>query len=153
MMKIELLQIASSFVGSMGFAILYNLQGKKLWTAGLGGFVSWTFYLIFHHMTGNNFLVNMFAAMAATIYAETMARVMKTPAAVFLISAIIPLVPGGNLYYTMNYAIAKKWNLFYLYGQKTIIAATAIAGGIMMASSFFRLYQEIRHDYRKRRIR
>lgn len=152
-METAILQMISSFIGSFGFAALYNLHGRKLWTAGLGGMISWVVYLAVQFMTENNFLVNMFAAMAATIYAEMMARILKTPATIYLISAIIPLVPGGNLYYTMNYAIAKDWHLFYLYGQKTIIAATAIAGGIMMASSFFRLYQEIRHDYRKRRIR
>ena len=108
----------SSFTGSFGFAALYNLHGKKLWTAGLGGLISWAVYLAVQVMIKNNFLINMFAAMAATIYAEMMARTLKTPATIFLISSIIPLVPGGNLYYTMNYAIAKDWKLFYLYGTK-----------------------------------
>lgn len=152
-MEAVILQIISSFTGSFGFAALYNLHGKKLWTAGLGGLISWAVYLAVQVMIKNNFLINMFAAMAATIYAEMMARTLKTPATIFLISSIIPLVPGGNLYYTMNYAIAKDWKLFYLYGQKTIIAATAIAGGIMMASSSYRLYQEILHDNQKKCIR
>ncbi len=151
-METAVLQLISSFTGSFGFAALYNLHGKKLWSAGLAGMISWLVYLIFQSMTENNFLINMFAAMAATIYAELMARILKTPATIYLISGIIPLVPGGDLYYTMNYAIAKDWHLFYLYGQKTVIIATAAAGGIMMASSFYRLCQEMRHYFNKKSI-
>jgi len=66
-----------------------------------------------------------------------MARILKTPVTVFLITGIIPLVPGGNLYYTMNYVLAKQWHLSSLYGQKTILIAIAVAAGIMIASSIY----------------
>ena len=111
-MKAEIIQVLASFVGSFGFAVLYNLLGMKL-------------------------VANLAAAAVATIYAETMARILKTPVTVFLITGIIPLVPGGNLYYTMNYVLAKQWHLFYLYGQKTLLIAVAVAAGIMTASSVY----------------
>lgn len=139
----SVIQVLISFLGSLGFALVYNLHGKKLWVAGLGGLVSWTVYLVLQQVLDNNFLMFMYAAIAATVYSEVMARLLKTPATVYLISAIIPLVPGGNLYYAMNYAIAKDWSLFSFYGQKTISIATAVAGGIMMASSVFTVYKKV----------
>lgn len=89
--------------------------------------------------------------MAATAYAEFMARLEKTPVTVYLISAIIPMVPGGTLYYTMNYAIAKEWNLFYDFGQRTIMIAAAMAGGIMITSSFFKMISQMRLYYAKKK--
>ena len=120
-MKTEIIQVLASFVGSFGFAVLYNLRGRKLCMAGISGMVSWI----------------AAAAAVATVYAETMARILKTPVTVFLITGIIPLVPGGNLYYTMNYVLAKQWHLSSLYGQKTILIAIAVAAGIMIASSIY----------------
>ena len=115
-MKAEIIQVLASFVGSFGFAVLYNLRGKKLCMAGISGMVSWIAYLIVWNEMPSTFVANLAAAAVATIYAETMARILKTPVTVFLITGIIPLVPGGNLYYTMNYVLAKQWHLFYLYG-------------------------------------
>lgn len=105
--------------------------------AGISGMVSWIAYLIVWNEMPSTFVANLAAAAVATIYAETMARILKTPVTVFLITGIIPLVPGGNLYYTMNYVLAKQWHLFYLYGQKTMLIAVAVAAGIMTASSVY----------------
>ena len=136
-MTAEIIQVLASFVGSFGFAVLYNLRGKKLCMAGISGMVSWIAYLIVWNEMPSTFVANLAAAAVATIYAETMARILKTPVTVFLITGIIPLVPGGNLYYTMNYVLAKQWHLFYLYGQKTLLIAVAVAAGIMTASSVY----------------
>lgn len=146
----DLVQVFASFTGSLGFAMLYHLHGKKLWMSGIGGMVCWASYLGFSHISKSLFIANLLATVVATVYAEIMARILKTPVTVFLISAIIPMVPGGTLYYTMNYAIAKNWALFYVFGQKTIVIAVAMAGGIMIASSVFRLANEMRFYYRRK---
>jgi len=105
--------------------------------AGISGMVSWIAYLVAWNEMPSVFAANLAAAAVATVYAETMARILKTPVTVFLITGIIPLVPGGNLYYTMNYVLAKQWHLSSLYGQKTILIAIAVAAGIMIASSIY----------------
>ena len=139
-MIVQAVQILSSFIGALGFSILFNMRGKKLFFAGLGGLVSWTIYLVMTSLTTSTFLPNFVASMAATVYAEALARLAKSPATIFLIGAIIPLVPGGQLYYTMNYAVAKNWGLFAMYGERTLLIAMAVSGGIMMVSSVYRLY-------------
>lgn len=146
----ELIQVITSFIGSFGFARLYNLCGKKLFMAGFAGMVSWTVYLIMWKHMPDIFTANLVAAGAATLYAEMMARVLKTPVTVFLITGIIPLVPGGGLYYTMNYAIAKEWNLFSFYGQQTILTAAAIAAGIIAASSVSALLPKLPHKIKEK---
>lgn len=152
-MEKEILQIIASLAGSMGFAMLYNLRGKKVWTCGFGGMLCWICYLHMEQVTSSFFFMNMTSAVVAILYAELMARLLKTPVTVHLISAIIPLVPGGYLYYAMQYAIAKNGVMFYIYSQKTIVAAAAIACGIMMASSVFRLLMEMIHFYKTKIIK
>ncbi len=90
-MKAEIIQVLASFVGSFGFAVLYNLRGKKLCMAGISGMVSWIAYLIVWNEMPSTFVANLAAAAVATIYAETMARILKTPVTVFLITGIIPI--------------------------------------------------------------
>ena len=85
-MKAEIIQVLASFVGSFGFAVLYNLRGKKLCMAGISGMVSWIAYLIVWNEMPSTFVANLAAAAVATIYAETMARILKTPVTVFLIT-------------------------------------------------------------------
>ena len=36
-----LLQLAAAWVGSLGFAMLFNVRGKKLPLASLGGLLAW----------------------------------------------------------------------------------------------------------------
>ena len=152
-MKTELIQVAACFAGSFGFAILYNLRGRKLCMAGVASVASWITYLIVWNKIPSVFAANLAAAAVATIYAETMARILKTPVTVFLITGIIPLVPGGNLYYTMNYVLAKQWHLSSLYGQKTLLIAVAVAGGIMVASSIYGICASIWNYCRKYSIK
>ena len=82
-MKTEIIQVLASFVGSFGFAVLYNLRGRKLCMAGISGMVSWIAYLVAWNEMPSVFAANLAAAAVATVYAETMARILKTPVTVF----------------------------------------------------------------------
>ena len=61
---------------------------------------------------------------------EDMARVEKAPATVFYIPALIPLVPGGSLYYAMSYAVRSDWDMVGRYGSATFYCALGIACGM-----------------------
>ena len=93
------IQILTGTLGAFGFAILYNLRGTKLLIATLGGALSWGTYLFFGIWFHSEPLRYFFAAIAVTIYAEIFARIKKTPTSTFLIVPMIPLIPGGVLYY------------------------------------------------------
>ena len=42
----EVVQIMAGFVGSLGFAILFNIRGKRLAAAAVGGLFSWLLYVL-----------------------------------------------------------------------------------------------------------
>ena len=68
------------------------------------------------------------------IYSETCASLRRTPATVFLLPSLIPLVPGGSLYYTMSYLISSDYSQAYNYGMSTVYVVLGIAGGVVTAS-------------------
>ena len=72
-----------------------------------------------------------------TLYAEVLARVVKAPATVFLIPSIIPLVPGGRLYYTMRAIVDGDADNAKSYAMETIVIALGIAVGIVVISLVF----------------
>lgn len=79
----EIIQLIVSFTGSLGFAALFNIHGKKLWFAALGGCLSWAVYLAVEFVTPSPYVCGFWSTVAITLYAECMARVHKTPVTVF----------------------------------------------------------------------
>ena len=66
-----------------------------------------------------------------------MAKYKKAPATIFLVSAIMPLVPGGSLYRSLSYAVDQKWHEFSMTGMNTLVIALAIAVGMLVTTSVY----------------
>ena len=78
----------------------------------------------------------MIASMIVAAWSEILARIMKAPTNIFLITGIIPLLPGGALYYTMNALLEENRGEFLRNGTSTITSTLGIATGIVIASVF-----------------
>ena len=101
----------------------------------MGGVISWGVYLVFDAIGAGLFVSSLISAAVAKIYSELLARYLKAPTTVFYIPAVIPLVPGGSLYYTMSYAASREWSNFMSYGWKTLQVALGIAVGISFVTA------------------
>jgi uncharacterized membrane protein YjjB (DUF3815 family) len=64
------------------------------------------------------------------VYAELLAHWMRSPTTLFVIPAIIPLVPGSSLYYAMSSAVQRDLTNAREYGSQTLELALAIAAGM-----------------------
>lgn len=134
MSRIELLQIVTGFLGSVGFAIFFNIRGKRLVAASVGGGLSWLFYLLLNRLFSNDVLCYFLVSVLLAIYAEVMARMLKTPTTTFITTGLIPLVPGSSLYYTMTYAFSRQGEAFLEKGIHTLGLAGALAFGIILVA-------------------
>ncbi len=74
-------------------------------------------------------------AILITIYSEIWARILKTPSTVILMPTVIPLIPGGSLYYAMDAALRHDMPQFFLKAQAAVGLAVALAAGIMAVTS------------------
>lgn len=134
-----LLNSLYAFISTLGFGILFNIRGKKLVLASLGGAVCWFAYLLFTRMHISITASLFFATIAGELYSEVMARLVKTPVTTFIICSIIPLVPGSGMYYTMLESVQGNINGSISLGFETLANAGAIAVGILLISSVARL--------------
>lgn len=132
-----------AFIACLGFSLVFNLRGWNMLFAAAGGALGWFVYLL---TTGlQNDLYQFFlAALALSAYAEGCARIQKAPVTVFQIVAILPLVPGGGIYRTMEYAINGNTAVFLETGLHTLAIAGALSIGVLLVSSVVRLSVRIR---------
>ena len=139
MTKTDIIQILAGFVGSFGFACLFNIRGKRLIAAALGGLISWTLFLLFRNFIPSDPVNYFVVALLMSFYAEIMARVQKTPTTTFITTALVPLIPGGSLYYTMASAFESNLPRFLERAISTLQLASALALGIIFATTVTRL--------------
>ena len=145
-----LIQILMAGLGTLGFNILFNIRGKKLVLATLGGVISWTAFLALGPIMPGEAIRYFLAAVVITIYGEVLARVEKTPTTTFLVPSIVPLIPGSALYYTMNYALNKQWSAFAQQALYTIQLALCLAVGIIAVTTVTRIFWSVTHKHKIR---
>lgn len=146
----DLMQIVMGFLGSLGFGVLFHLRGRKLIIASLGGFASWTVFLALAGLIPGEAMRYFIAAATVTVYAEVFARILKTPTTTFLVVSLIPLIPGGALYYTMNYALNEQWDRFVAQAFYTVELAFCLAVGIIAVTTLTRMIFALQRRLRNR---
>ena len=131
------LQMITAWIGALGFSLIFNVRRDLLPAAAFGGMADWGVYMLADWFFGGSgvFLPSVVAAAFASIYTEAMAKMEKVPATVFYIPALIPMVPGGSLYYTMYYAVMGEWEKVQSYGSSTLYCALGIAVGMSLVLS------------------
>ncbi len=131
----NVIQTLSGIVGSIGFALIFGLKRDKIPYIIAGSGIGWAIYLLCFHYTENVFLSNMAASAFCSAFAEILARWRKAPSTLFLLIHIIPLVPGGSLYYTMRSFVISDKAAFTTHGMNTLYSSAGIAVGILIVTS------------------
>ena len=127
----------------VAFSMVFELRRwRYILSAAATGAVAWLVYLLLADLgMVNRYLL---ATIAAAVLSEVFARLYKTPATVFLIIGIVPLVPGGGIYYTMDALLDGEMDLFLRRGLETAAYAGAIAVGCSLVSSMARILTTLR---------
>ncbi len=134
-----IMQSLFAFFSTLGFGILFNIKGQKLFYAALGGGISW-FISLYCQSLGFNVTSSFFiSAIIFSIYSEILARILKTPVTTLIICALIPLVPGGGMYYTMYEAVTGNIMKSLETGLTTLANAGSLALGVILVSTLTRL--------------
>ena len=138
-----ILQLVTAFIGSLGFALLFHVQKERLLLASLGGLLAWGVYLLMGQVSDQDVVRYFVASVVLTVYAEVLARVVKCPATLFIVTASIPLIPGGSLYRTMEYFMENDLEAFSHQALTTVLLAVALAVGMLFPTSVFQLLRRI----------
>lgn len=141
------IQLLSSFVSGIGFAIIFNIHGKGMPLCALGSVLSWGAYCICISLGQTIILGNFAAAIVAASYAEIMARVRKYPAISYLVISLLPMIPGAGIYYTTNHLVQSNMQAFSETGLTTIAIAGILAVGILLVSTTVRLWSILQQKH------
>jgi uncharacterized membrane protein YjjB (DUF3815 family) len=129
-----------AFLATLGFCIVFDIKKPSfLVVASAVGALGWLVFLLLQGAT-SEVLRYFFATIVVSLLAEVSARILKAPATVFLIPGIVPLVPGGGLYYTMTYLLDGDFPGFADKGIQTASYAAAIAAGVSIVTSLVRMF-------------
>ena len=126
--------VASGLVGTFGFTLLFRSNKNRVVISAVGGALTCFIYVVSCFYFEHELMQNLFPALAATVYAEIMARLTKAPATPILACSIIPLVPGGKLYYTTYYFVVGETESFYECIVSLLRIASGLAVGIIIVS-------------------
>lgn len=138
----DIVVFIAGIVGTIGFSVLFGVKPRHLVFAVIGGAIACGLYLLTDQLGA--FVSSTIAAFVVTLYCELIARVRKAPTVTFLTPSLIPLVPGGALYYTVSNILSKDYDAAQTYGLTTLDTCLGIAAGILVASLFVSLFLNIK---------
>ena len=125
-----LLQIVMAMIGALGFGLLFHISGSRLITIMLGAAVNWGVYLLAMQWYDNRVTAFFVSTLATAALAELLARLLKAP----VITLLVPLIPGGVLYYTTLALVQGDTAGFARYGTLFIEEAGAMAFGVILVA-------------------
>ena len=125
-------QCVFSVIASYGFVVIFNIHGFGSFLCALGGGITWAAFCLVQALGGQDLVCFFVATVVAAIFAEVMARIRKYPAISYLISCLLPLIPGSGIYYAAQQAMQGNSEGFIYYGTRTLAIAGCMAVGILL---------------------
>lgn len=153
MMMEVLINTAAPFMATIAYAVLYNVPRKYYLSCGLTGMAGWIVYYMASRYTSAA-VASFFATLVVVFIARMLTVRMKCPITIFLISGVIPLVPGAGVYYTVYYLVTAQLGLAAAKGLDAVKIAFGIVLGIVFIVSIPREVFQLRYwRARKKRKR
>ncbi|MCD7731231.1 MAG: threonine/serine exporter family protein [Oscillospiraceae bacterium] len=128
-----------SFIASIAFGIQFNIRFRHIIAAAVGGIISQVIFNAAEFSGSSEMLCYFLAACSISIYAEILARRLHVPVNMYLVVAIIPLVPGSMIYNAMITLLSGDNSGFAEQCALTFGVAGSIAMGVFAVSSAARI--------------
>lgn len=148
-----LAQLATSFVASAAFAVLFNAPRRALWQCGIIGMLGWILYYFLTKGEMDPVGATVIAAILVGVLSQIAAKVYKIPVIIFNVAGIIPLVPGGIAYNAMRHFVEDDYNLGIQLSAKVMLLSGAIAIGLMFSEVANQLGHRYTTQKTKKRLR
>lgn len=132
-----LIQLVTSFITSIAFAIMFRTNRRHLVSIGICGTLTFAVYYTVLFFSSSLFAAGFISSMVTALYAELFARLKRAPTIVFVLTGIVPTVPGGSLYRGMRDLLLKNVNGAIDNFTATLEVGSGIAGGIVTVSIIF----------------
>ena len=144
-----LLQALASLLAIITFLIVLNVQRSMLIPGGVLGMATWLLYLLLKGPT--NVIIETFvAAIIGSCASQILSIIYRTPAVVFILAILAPLVPGYISYRTTSFFVSGQYRQAVTSVTLVVILALVISIGMASGSVVLKLYHSYqRHQKRK----
>lgn len=127
-----LIQFAAAVVATVSFSLIFGVPTRYYPLCGLIGAAGWVIDLWLSGHGCSETEAILFATMLVILLSRLSAVRCRCPVTVFLISGIIPLVPGAGIYWSTYYLVTNQIELAAQSGFSALKAAVAIVIGIVI---------------------
>ncbi len=136
--KIIVIQLLLAYITTVGYAIPANSPKKLIPYSALVGALGYIIFFTMGKLNINYIISSFIAAFFIGLCGETLSRLLKSPATLFVLPAMITLVPGGGMYYSMSHLIEQNYEAFVLKAVETFLIAASLSMGIVFSTIFSR---------------
>ena len=133
-----ILSILFAGVVAGAFGIFFNVRGKNLIFTIVNGTIGFGIFTLAIYLGGATYIAMFFSSVAMATYAEVAARIRKMPTSLFLVAALIPIVPGGGIFQFVLYLLQGAREYATTTGIVTLMETGSIAIGVIVVSSIIR---------------
>ena len=130
-----MMNLVSQFVlalfATMGFAVIFRVPARHIPACVIVGALGWVTYLITDYNIDSPTIACFFGACMVGLCSAISAHIFKEAMTIFIIPGILCLVPGANIFYTMEALLRSDIEKMAEVGIQTILMAGAIAMGLL----------------------
>ena len=143
-----LLQAVASLLAIITFLIVLNVQRSMLLPGGILGMAVWLIYLLLKEPT-NVIVATFIAAIIGSCVSQILSILYKTPAVVFILAILAPLVPGYLSYRTTAFFVIGDYNHAIASATLVVMLALVISIGMASGTVILRLYSHLRKQHNR----
>ncbi|EPD87007.1 threonine/serine exporter family protein [Streptococcus sp. HPH0090] len=140
-----LLQALASLLAIITFLIVLNVQRSMLIPGGVLGMSIWLLYLILKEPT-NVILATFIAAVIGSCISQIMSIIYKTPAVVFTLAILAPLVPGYLSYRTTSFFVTGDYRNAITSAMLVMMLALVISIGMASGTVVLKMYYYLKKN-------
>lgn len=138
-----LLQAVASLLAIITFLIVLNVQRSMLIPGGVLGMAIWLLYLLLKGPT-NVIIATFVAAILGSCVSQILSIIYKTPAVVFILAILAPLVPGYISYRTTAFFVTGDYSQAMIHATLVVILALVISIGMASGTVVLKLYHYLK---------
>lgn len=136
-------QLATSFIASAAFGILFHAPRRSLALCGFVGMLGWVVY--FYTVDRWDTLLATFAAtFVIGVLSQAIARWYKMPVIIFSVAGMIPLVPGGIAYDAMRSFVEHEYAGAAELAAQALMISGSIAVGLIASEVFNQMLKQVK---------
>lgn len=139
-----IVSLASSFVGTLGFAIFMHAPKRAWFPASAIGGAAYLLYWALLQAGVYEPLSIFLGALLGSVLGQYCARRMQMIASIFVLLSMIPLVPGLGLYRCMHFLAQEMYSAGADAGVRAMVDVVMIALGLAVGSFIFRMIVRVK---------